>query len=81
MYPGDHFGEIALLYKARRSSSVVSTNFTTLAKMTAEDFENLLSKFPSLKELFLERVEEYDENLKLFFERALLSIDFLNDIP
>lgn len=51
--PGDHFGEIALIYKARRSASVVSSTYTTLAKISGENFENILSKFPPLKELFL----------------------------
>lgn len=29
----------------------------------------------------VERIKEYDDNLKLFFEKALLSIDYLQGIP
>jgi len=29
----------------------------------------------------LEKVKDYDDNLKLFFEKALMSIDYLSNIP
>lgn len=46
LLPGDYFGEVALIYKTRRSCSVQSSDFTTLGKVSEEEFENLISKFP-----------------------------------
>ena len=37
LFPGDYFGEIAFLYKSKRSTSVTSTNYTTLGKIAEAD--------------------------------------------
>jgi len=41
LYPGDYFGEISFLYNSRRSTSVTSTNYTTLGKIPESDIKNL----------------------------------------
>lgn len=38
---GDYFGEIALLYGCKRSATVVSTKYSSLAWMTKEDFREI----------------------------------------
>jgi hypothetical protein len=52
-----------------------------LGKISGENFEEILSKFPEFKNLMLERVKDYDDNLKIFFEKALMSIDYMQGIP
>ena len=52
-----------------------------MGKISGEHFEEIISKFPELKNLMIERVKEYDDNLKIFFEKALTSIDYMQGIP
>ena len=49
LYPGDYFGEIGFLYNSKRSTSVTSTNYTTLGKISKADVENLFMRFPFFK--------------------------------
>ena len=39
--PGDYFGEIAFIYNSKRSTSVTSTNYTTLGKITKTEIDNI----------------------------------------
>lgn len=58
-----------------------SSNFSTLGKISGVNFEELISKFPEIKNLMIDRVKDYDDNLKIFFEKALTSIDYMQGIP
>ena len=75
--PSEYFGEIAMIYKERRSATVASSNYSSLGKTSLEKINEMFIKFPELRELFLERIKQYDDNLVLFFQRAVMSIDYL----
>mmetsp|Transcript_13817 Transcript_13817/g.9968 ORF Transcript_13817/g.9968 Transcript_13817/m.9968 type:complete len:217 (+) Transcript_13817:832-1482(+) len=81
LYKGDMFGEVAIICKGRRSCSVTGTNFSTLGKVSKEDVVELFQKYPQLKTIFIEKMNEYDDVLKLFFERVLNSIDYFQGLP
>lgn len=38
---GDHFGEIALIYGCKRTASVETKNYSTLAQLTKAEFTEL----------------------------------------
>ena len=38
---GDYFGEIALLYGCKRSATVISTKYSSLALLTKENFREI----------------------------------------
>jgi CRP-like cAMP-binding protein len=44
----DYFGEISLIYGCRRTASVVSRKYTTLAKITRAKFKELTTEFPEI---------------------------------
>ena len=49
LVPGDYFGEAALLYGRRRSATVAAETNVELLRLSKEDFDNLLKKYPQIK--------------------------------
>lgn len=43
---GDHFGEVALLYGCKRTATVISRNYNTLANMEQSRFRELIAEYP-----------------------------------
>jgi len=41
----DHFGEISLIYGCRRTATVTSNNYCTIAQITKQDFQDLHTQF------------------------------------
>jgi CRP-like cAMP-binding protein len=81
LYPGDYFGEIAFLYNSKRSTSVTSTNYTTLALLSEKEVESLFEIYPFFKAELIKRTIRYDDDLKIFLESALKTIDYLQGVP
>jgi len=49
LYPGDFFGETALLYGRRRSATVETAEEVELLRLGKEAFDRLLHKFPQIR--------------------------------
>lgn len=43
---GDHFGEISMIYKCRRSATVMSRNYNTMAVLSEVLYKELIAEFP-----------------------------------
>lgn len=52
--PGEHFGEISLIYKCKRTSTVLSRNYNTMGRLSYVDWRYLINEFPNYV-LFLKR--------------------------
>ncbi|MEH6822412.1 MAG: cation:proton antiporter [Motiliproteus sp.] len=50
LYPGDFFGEIALLTQQPRSADVIATRYSQLLMLKADDFQQLLASHPGLRD-------------------------------
>jgi CRP-like cAMP-binding protein len=46
--PGDHFGEISIIYGCPRTATVSANNYCTLSKLSKQNFEELVQKYPEL---------------------------------
>ena len=77
LFPGDYFGEIGFIYNSKRSTSVTSTNYTTLGKISKQDVETLFTRFPFFRQELIKRTIRYDDDLKIFLESALKTIEYL----
>jgi len=49
--PGDYFGEISLTFGCKRTATVESSKYSTLAKLTKKDYKEALIEFPILQSL------------------------------
>lgn len=78
---GDHFGEISLIYKCKRSASVISRNYNTLAKMTGDRYRELIAEYPEY-ELYLKQYvrETYEDPKIKFIIEMLERVDYLQGI-
>jgi CRP-like cAMP-binding protein len=64
---GDHFGEISLIYKCKRSASVISRNYNTLAKITSNRYRELVAEYPEYEIELKKYVRETYNDPKIQF--------------
>ena len=55
LQPGEIFGEVAFLYKGKRSATVTSSNYCTLGKLSKKHLEQLFDDFPAMKDIHIQR--------------------------
>lgn len=46
----DYFGEISMVYGCKRTANVLSTKYSTLAKLSYDHYREILIEFPDLQE-------------------------------
>lgn len=76
---GDYFGEVALIKKCKRTATVVSKNYSTIAELSANNFNLLIQRYPMVKESMSRYLAiSYNDKWKKFTKRSLRNIDYLN---
>ncbi|CDW89695.1 UNKNOWN [Stylonychia lemnae] len=80
LYPGDHFGEVSLIYNCRRSASVIAGNYCTLASLSAQNFKYISMKYPKLVQEMKEQIFAYDDDIKVFMESNLKKISYMQNL-
>ena len=75
---GDHFGEIALLYRCKRTASVVSRNYNILACIHYSKFKDIIAEYPLYELLLKKHCFSYHDSNKRFLLKLLEKISFLN---
>jgi len=77
----DHFGEIALLHRTRRSVSVICRNYNTMAKLSLNHFREIISSFPKFKKAITMHAYKYvDVNIE-FKMKCLKKLTYLVGLP
>ena len=78
--PGDHFGEISLLYGCPRTATVVSQNYITIAKLKYDGFNDIRNSYPQIVDKMKEHLYNYNDRLKKFLIESLEKIEFFKGI-
>ena len=72
LYDGDHFGEIGLIFDSKRTASVKSINYGSLAKLNKSGYKELKKSFStketSIERCFKEYMFKYKDDLRTFLE-------------
>ena len=62
---GDHFGEISYFYRCPISSTIISRNYNSLARLQFSNLRMLLREYPKFKNLLSKRIFKYsDPNIR-----------------
>jgi CRP-like cAMP-binding protein len=77
MVEGDHIGEIGLIYKCKRTASVISRNYNTLAKLGKERFRSMCSQYPEFYKYLLKCARKYKYQKKTFIQKCFKKIEFI----
>jgi len=77
--PGSYFGEISLLSNSRRTASVVSNNYCTIAEFNSEDFNELVERFPGLKSDMIHIMHNYEDEWHNYLIKLLRKVPFLEN--
>ena len=80
LYDGDHFGEIGLIYNSKRTATVKSGNYGTLARLTEHGFKELEKQFQNLRVSFKEYIFKYKDDLRTFLEMECDKIKYFKDL-
>ena len=68
---GSHFGEVALLTNGRRTATVRALNYTTLAVLDKEEFDQVISLYPICRSVLRRGMFQYQDKYKRFLLRML----------
>ena len=72
--PGQHFGEIALLTKSKRSATIQTKNYSTIGMVSEDNFKELLHIFPDIKKKLNDSLVQYQDKYKQWLKSQLLNI-------
>ena len=77
---GDHFGEIGLIFESKRSATVRSENYGTLAMLKKSHFLELAKTFDSLTTLFKHQIFKYQDELTMWLMIEMDKIDYFKHL-
>ena len=77
---GDHFGEIAMLFDAKRTATVRSENYGTLAILKKSHFLELNKTFESFSSLFKKQIFKYHDPLTRWLFMEMEKIQYFRNL-
>lgn len=80
MGEGAHFGEISLIYGCKRTATVISSNYCTLASLTLKEFKKNNEIFHNFTSNFKNHITKYEDDLKMFLEFEMEKIPYWNEM-
>ena len=77
---GDHFGEIALIYKCKRTCTIISRNYNTMARITNDRLRNVFNHYPSYKYLLENKIMNYKDPQQQFINSCIKRLPFVKKL-
>ena len=77
LIPGDYFGEVSMIFKCPRTSTVISRNYNILARLTYNQYREILNEYPNFKRYMMNKAYQYNDSNIKFIKTAINSIDLL----
>ena len=66
LYPGMHFGEIALITGNRRTATIQTKNYSTIGSISKDHFLEFLHTFPEIKKKLHQSLTLYQDRYKVW---------------
>ena len=76
----DIFGEIALLLNYKRTATVRTRNYSTIAVVNRSTFEDMWQQYFKIRNKLKEKLKTYSDKMKLFWKTSLNSLPFLDNL-
>lgn len=80
LYEGEHFGEISCIYNCKRTATVISNNYCTLAKLSKDNFIELQTYFDSLSSHFKRYIATYNDDVRFFMEKEMNKVEYFRQL-
>lgn len=75
---GDYFGEIAMIYKCRRTATVVSRNYNTMARITYDRYREVTNEYPEFQRLLKDHLYKYNDKKKEFLQSLVKRVYYFS---
>jgi CRP-like cAMP-binding protein len=62
--PGDYFGEISMIFGCKRTATVLSSKYSTLAMLSKVHYKEILIEFPNLQNILKKTIYSYNDRMK-----------------
>ena len=80
MRNGEFFGEISLVYGCKRTATVCSAKYSTLATLTKKKYTEILFEFPDLELHLKNFIYKYNDRMKRFILKGIASVEYFQGI-
>eukprot|EP00347_Sterkiella_histriomuscorum_P022573 403337973 len=74
------FGEVALIAQVKRTASVKSKNYCTLAALNDENFYEMCHQFPDIFFKMKQETQKYNDKWKIFQKKIISSIEYFANL-
>jgi CRP-like cAMP-binding protein len=71
MRNGEFFGEISLIYGCKRTATIKSAKYSTLARLSKKSYFDILLEFPDLQSHLMQFVYKYNDRMKKFIMKSI----------
>ena len=76
----EHFGEIGMIYECKRTSTIISVNYGSLARLTKSSYVELSKNFEMFQGLFKQQTYKYNDDLTVWLTVEMNKIGYFRQL-